>query len=659
MRLRTALPLSIAALAAIPVSAHCSPDKTSAPADATALPWMASYDAAKDVRVGMDEADVNKWIEKTHKNEWPGIYGIKNKEAWEKIRNQVVLLQTPSWKTDVPAFHLSKFELTNAQWARFLEARQETYETQGEDTLKGLVTTLWRVEDSANAQAEITRGWRLLLAMNKGVLGPVLNPKNDPKWDEMVARAQDVKLPKGLKLQFTRYMPPPHWAKDGTVPPEQAKKPMRFVSWEQAADFCRWAGFHLPTEFEWERAARGTEARKLTWEGDWDPLRAVWKGYNRAAIAAKKPEFPPVVLPGQESDPPADMPGPMDVDLLAGGATPEGVLHMLGNVSELTSSLLTRYPGSKSTNSFMGDFRTLVARGGNFDDRAEILLASDRNAEGQGGPLLPTDSIFNYGFRLAAYPVAGADLTHPLAQRYSDTVSMGGLGAWLPLPAGCTERKDVATYGGFEAQRTAGVLERQIANDSATHVFVAGPAAGIAFLPVKGFPLENVKTPEDLKALSVNAERPIVLGILTGTDNAEFEIVVPGGRKAPFACGAPEFRHKNPNFVQTSEVIGAVLILEGDKVAVYKPNDTLKGPAKYRKDLLGTLEFPVEIVGQKGTEAPSGRVEARVEGKPEGDVAVLTTTIPLLDKKGNAGSGSSAYGIKVTLRIPYRRIPSK
>ena len=76
-----------------------------------------------------------------------------------------------------------------------------------------------------------------------------------------------------------------------------------------------------------------------------------------------------------------------------------------------------------------------------------------------------------------------------------------------------------------------------------------------------------------------------------------------------------------------------------------RPNDTLKSTAKYRQGLLGTLEVPAEIAGQKGTEAPSGKLE--------GNLAVLTTTIPLLDKKGNAGSGSSAYGIKVTLRIPY------
>lgn len=654
MRFRTALPLAIATVAAVQCEGRAAPDKSPVAEEAAPLPWMVEFPATKDPRFGLDEADLRKWIEKTHGNAWAGTLGVNNKSAWEGIYKSVLLLQTPAWKMDatLPAFGLSKFELTNAQWARFLEARQESYETTGAESLEEIVQVIWHIDNNQNTQAEITRGWRTLLATNGDVLMPVLNPKDDPKWDAQVARAQEAKLPKGLKLHYTRYMPPMHWAEhggkpDGKVPEFELKKPMRNVSWEQAVDFCRWAGFHLPTEFEWERAARGTSGRKLTWEGEWNPLNAVWQGYNAAAIAAKKPEYPPITFPGQESDPPRENPCPMDVDLLAAGATPEGVLHMLGNVSELTSSTLTAYPGTRTDNKYLNDPLTFVARGGNFKDRAELMIATDRNMESHMGALLVSHAIDTYGFRLASYPEAGADLTYLMARRYADT-SPAGLGVWLPLPAGCTDRKDAAIFGGFEVQRTAGVLERKLANDSAQCVFVDGPANGVAFLPVRGFPMANVKTAEDLKKLAANPEAPVVLGILTGTDDAEFEVIAPGGRKVPYKFGAKEFRYASPTYVQTTEAIGAVLILDGDKVAVYHPNDTLKGAAKYRTGFLGNLEAAPEFAGQRGpVEAPTGTLE--------GNVAVLSTTISLLNQKGSAGSGSSMTGIRVTLRVPFRR----
>jgi formylglycine-generating enzyme len=110
-------------------------------------------------------------------------------------------------------------------------------------------------------------------------------------------------------VDVTGYKPPPQWSA-GTYPLEQAGHPVVNVSGEDACAYAEWVGKRLPTEAEWEKAARGTEGRVFPW-GD---------AFHRDRLNS-----------GNEVG------HTTHVDKHPEGASPYGVMDMCGNVSEWTA----------------------------------------------------------------------------------------------------------------------------------------------------------------------------------------------------------------------------------------------------------------------------------------------------------------------------------
>lgn len=196
----------------------------------------------------------------------------------------------------------------------------------------------------------------------------------------------------GLESPFIAGAEQPQWAwacNFGKA--DRARHPVNCLSFEQATAFCRWTDKRLPTELEWERAARGTDGRKFPWgNGGIDkPPRA-----NLADDRGRK-VFPSAVMAVFGYD--DGYAGTAPVGSYPAGKSPEGLLDMAGNVWEWTADDYRDPSVSPAKQPFpVGAYR--VIRGGSFFSDLPDLRVTRR------GRARPGERNPGIGFRCAKDP---------------------------------------------------------------------------------------------------------------------------------------------------------------------------------------------------------------------------------------------------------------
>jgi formylglycine-generating enzyme required for sulfatase activity len=154
-------------------------------------------------------------------------------------------------------------------------------------------------------------------------------------------------------------------------PPTDSLLPVTRVPWGDAANYCAWrysSGGRLPTELEWEAAARGTIGRTYPYGASSNAGAANTASARRAA--------------------------PVPVGGFPRGATPDGIQDMSGNVWEWTASAMEAYPGAAPLPDSLKRYR--VIRGGAFDTNDSLATASLR---GYAKVTATAADLLNTGFR--------------------------------------------------------------------------------------------------------------------------------------------------------------------------------------------------------------------------------------------------------------------
>lgn len=290
--------------------------------------------SAAPAREGMVLIPAGEFVMGSNKAEHEGVAGeFGNTKPW-------YLDEHPEHRVRLPAYFIDRYEVTNSDYREF-----------------------FRAVDIAPPDHWLDRGYLLSLKEEK------LRAVDIEKLRQLAVRTFKLDLD-------TRQMSKDELlaAIEGKIE-LQGREPVIYVSWHDADAYCRWAGKRLPSEAEWEKAARGANGQEFPWGQEWK------EGMSNAGEAEWEDGVAPV--------------GSYPTD-----RSPYGVFDLAGNVSEWVADWYQAYPGSDYRSDAFGEQFRVVRGAGRGGEGHYALHLFQRGAYRFN---LPPDSRFNdLGFRCAA-----------------------------------------------------------------------------------------------------------------------------------------------------------------------------------------------------------------------------------------------------------------
>lgn len=175
-------------------------------------------------------------------------------------------------------------------------------------------------------------------------------------------------------IQATGHAAPSGWI-NKFYPMGQARYPVTGITWSDASAYATWVGCRLPTEVEWEKAARGTDGRIYPWGNQ---FAATYCNYSGSRLGH-----------------------PVQFGTYPAGKSQYGVYDMAGNVAEWVADVYQPYAGNTTLTILNSDPNMKVVRGGAFDTNRDSLRCSARTSKNG------TSGYVDVGFRTVR-PLFGA-----------------------------------------------------------------------------------------------------------------------------------------------------------------------------------------------------------------------------------------------------------
>jgi formylglycine-generating enzyme required for sulfatase activity len=294
---------------------------------------------AKTVEYSMVLIPAGEFTMGSNKEENAALWREANALNPYGFKDKLYVDEHPAHKVNLPAYYIDKYEVTNEQYLEFAMVTDHSIPDTWSRNGYGLNSELLASLPLGHLQQLATDKFKLDMDISK------------MSQEEILAELEKTQLARNTL-------------------------PVVTISWPDADAYCHWAGKRLPTEAEWEKAARGPQGYEYPWGNNWDP-----KMINTMSENPEAPYSAVGSYPGDKSG--------------------YGVYDMAANVTEWVADWYDAYPGAPESddNKFYGKKQRVVRGGmtssGHYDSLSMVFRAAKRTH------LKPYSVLIDVGFRCA------------------------------------------------------------------------------------------------------------------------------------------------------------------------------------------------------------------------------------------------------------------